>query len=551
MQSAYTALTKGDTLVITDPASNNKNYFQCLVTDVKPEDAVCIVDTDIDLDIVTPVSTTQHKGKGKSTTEKVDRTSKEISIGGSPSIITHLDSTYDAKLILKAWNPRLPLRLNLGSLDETHEIDSVNLFVGINEYATSSDSFLWSTLLSSSRAQEKSITIDPSDPYLFVNDKLTSELVISVHSEDAAFSNLVVTVDQSEDEEMTDSESVPSASSDSRECTNCHQSVPSRSYQLHLTFCERNNIVCPLGCGQLFLRRDGGIPESHWHCKDCSDAIHSAIYGNTASSKLIHDSYVHTEIDSCPSCHSSEPFSSKIALALHQATTCPNKLHICRFCHLKLPQETASPVDILEGYSGHESHCGSRTTDCPQCKRAVRLRELNSHMEYHNLQRLTNNKTPTLCSNANCVRTVPNSSPSTLGLCTMCFGPLHSTIHDPTGSRLKMRVERRYVIQLTRGCGRPSCTNTSACATANPVKLPMPQVMQRVKELQQQLDEQKVLMFCVDEMTTKRKMFVDFLAEGEQIYSREWVAKAIEETKGSESNARKWLETNAIKISEQ
>lgn len=537
MQSAYTTLTKGDTLVIPDP-TNSQHFFQCLVTDLKPADAVCIVDTDIDLDIITPA-----RPQSSSKSDTIDNTPIELKAGGAPALIKQLSRAQNQTILLKSWNADQPLTISLESL-EKETAAGINLFVGVSEYATSPNAFLWSTIMSSG-TKEKTITITPSDPYLFINDKITSEIVICVHAEEETYTNIVVSTTQNQDVEMADA--APILQGDSKECSNCHKFVPARSYQLHLTFCERNNIACPNGCGQLFLRLDGGVPESHWHCSECSDSV----YGNTAESKQIHDLYAHTPVPTCLACHSSAGFSNRIALALHQATTCPNKFHICRFCHLKLPQETASPVDILEGYSGHESHCGSRTTDCPKCKRAVRMRELRSHMEYHNMERLANSKAPAICSNLNCVRTLASNTDSkaTLGLCAICFGPLHSTVYDPTGAKLTQRLERRYLIQLTRGCGRAWCANTTACATASPVKLSMPQVMTRVQELLAGGSQRHL--FCVDEMTTKRKTFVDFLAEGEQVYTREWIAKAIEQTKGNESAARGWLEDNAIKISEQ
>lgn len=544
LQSGYTALTKGDTLVIMDPASNSQNFFQCLVTDIKPADAVCIVDTDIDLDIISkePV----QDGKGKTVTERKEVTQIELSLD-TPTLVSQLTSAQDQPLSLKKWNSKLPLLFKIETL-EKEDSPFVNLFIGFSEYATSRKSFTHSTLFS----QQNTITLNPNDPFLSSNDLSVPEIFLSLHSDKDIVSNVIVTVSQelTEDEDMTDVETA--ASAESTKCSNCLQTVPTRSFQLHLTFCERNNIACPDGCGQIFLRRDGGIPQSHWHCNEHN------VWGNTLDLKELHDEYAHTPVQACPECHEDEAFYNQISLALHRATTCPMKLHICRFCHLKLPQERASPVDILEGYSGHESRCGGRTTDCPKCKKAIRLRELASHMEYHNFERLSNANTPRLCTNANCVRTIATGADpkQTLGLCGICFGPLHNTAYDPTGAKLRQRLERRYVIQLTRGCGRAWCMNTTACATANPVKMAMPAVMARATELVAASTSESSPhgtgehLWCVDEMITKRKLVVDFMTE-EGIYSREWVSKAIETCMGNEGSARDWLEANAVKLSEQ
>jgi hypothetical protein len=55
--------------------------------------------------------------------------------------------------------------------------------------------------------------------------------------------------------------------------------------------------------------------------------------------------------------------------------------------------------------------------------------------------------------------------------------------------------------------------------------------------------------FCVDETTTKRKLFVDFEAD-HNVYDKSWLAMAIAEARGSESAARRWLELHSVKRSE-
>lgn len=54
LQSGYTALTKNDTLYISNP-SNPSRHYKGLVKELKPDDAVLIINTDIDLDIVPPL----------------------------------------------------------------------------------------------------------------------------------------------------------------------------------------------------------------------------------------------------------------------------------------------------------------------------------------------------------------------------------------------------------------------------------------------------------------------------------------------------------------
>lgn len=638
LQSAYTVLTKGDTLYINDPA-NPSRHFKCLVSELKPADAVLIVDTDIDLDIVHENNTNNElggsssKGKfasksnsnSKSTLSKSNFSSEPLVIDFSKNPATKATTVTipqisseelpNQKFVIKSWNKNFPLTISISNLKNEKNTDSpnhditsdpnfLNMFVSPSQFAYSSSAFTWSTLLTTNQ-REKTLSIKPTDPYLPSSlppinsssdngdnhsDNQDSHLyaVLSIpqntptkfsyHDVIVSFSQDISSSSSSDDDDgdasMTD------AHPDTKQCQNCQNFVPARSYQLHLTFCERNNIRCPKGCNQLFLRKDGGIPKSHWHCEECQEHNNnnnsslSSIFGNTEQSHQFHIQKVHTPVH-CDACEQTESlFSNTIDLALHKTTTCPAKLHICQFCHLKLPQGVASPVDILEGYTGHESFCGSKTTDCPTCKKAVRLRDLSAHMMIHNFQRLSNKPPSNICSNINCLRVLENESPQTkppYGLCAMCYGPLHNSTHDPTGNRIKQRVERRYVIQLTRGCGKPFCTNYETCATAMGLKLKMPEVMAKVKELMEMKEDNdesflnsttttkndpvnqrfKTVKFCVDETTLKRKMFVDLISEIEHLYSKEWAAKAIHLAKGNEAEARKWLETNAVKISEQ
>ncbi|KAF5094553.1 hypothetical protein D0Z00_003494 [Geotrichum galactomycetum] len=576
LRSGYTALTKGDTLVISDPASRSGKFYQCLVSDLKPEDAACIIDTDIDLHIVTPNASTQQSSssKGKNVSQGLDVPLVAL-VDGTPTVLPKLGPGRDAKLIIDKWDPALPINITLSNIAAS---GNVNVFVGTSEYSTSSDAFLWSTLLAPADVTEKTLTIMPGAEllrdYVSNTDKLADKIYIVVHTDnDAEMASAVIAVDQTPTEQDVDMPDVGPADLNSKVCVNCHKTVPAQSYQMHAVFCERNNVVCPRGCGKLFLRRDGGVPEAHWHCDECTAQHGAPVYGNSAASHTLHTAYFHEPVPTCPQCLPEAPhtggFPSRAALALHLTTACSGRLHICRFCHLRVPQEETTYLDRANGFTGHETRCGSKTTECTTCGKVVKLSLLASHMDYHNSQRLNQKNVPVLCANGNCVRTVAgggggganNGSETPLGLCAICFGPLHSTVYDPTGVKLAQRIERRYVIQATRGCGKPWCANQAACASANPALRAggMAQVMPLVQALTARaINDNNTdsgflpkFEFCVDEMTTKRKLFVDMVVEDEQIYARAWVARAVELAKGNEPRARQWLETHAIKLTEQ
>ncbi|VVT57884.1 uncharacterized protein SAPINGB_P005927 [Magnusiomyces paraingens] len=553
LQSAYTALTKNDTLYINDP-TNPAHHYKCLVAEVKPADAVLIIDTDVDLEIIPPLSSTTKSKKGKS---KKSPTNLALKVNltdnyGQITIpeITSFESS-PVKITISNYNQNLPLVVSLSNLADSptdlSDPNLLNLYLGSSEDTARESVFLYSTLLDTNQ-REKTIFIppnelQPSDSTLYATLTLPKDL-------DVIFENLSITFST---EHLASSPLPAFDAADSTQCSNCGQFVPQRSYQLHLNFCARNNIPCPQGCGQIFSRSAGGVPATHWHCNSCPPRV----FGNTKESYDLHQNVAHTPIDHCDACGLLTNSPNLISLAHHKASVCAAKLHICRFCHLRLPQGPQEASSY--GLSGHETVCGSRTADCDICQKAIRLRDMPAHLALHDIQRRSNRPPQHLCANVNCQRTLDNNNITSplppFGLCARCFGPLHSSVNDPTGTKLVARIERRYVIQLSRGCGKPFCCNREACATAMGSKLPMAQVMPRVKQLMTldptDPDRFEHVAFCVDETTTKRKMFVDLVADIELLYSREWAAKAIDVASGNEAEARRWLERNAVKLSEE
>lgn len=609
LQSGYTALTKNDALYIKDP-TNPLRHYKGIVKDLKPADAVLIIDTDIDLDIIPPLGIeNKHESSGKKQKYEQNLISKDTNeplvldlskINSTPEVVDNLSFNQNKrfkKFALSNWYQKSPLKISISIPTDVNDSDPnlLNFYISTSEYSISDSEFLWSSLNTSDQ-KEKHVIIQPNDPYLQQLSDSTSPTLYCIVSipkshdyptptfqnVSLSFSEDIINVDDADEDDvdMTISDTIKDGFV---QCENCMQQVPKGSYQLHLNFCARNNVRCTKGCNQIFSRRDTDAIDAHWHCELCSsshDNDSAMFYGNSKSSQTFHNENFHIK-QRCIACHSDQEFISSSALAHHRATVCSSKLHICRFCHLKLPQGETTPADTLAGFTGHESFCGGKTTDCEICHKAVRLRDLDSHLKIHDYQRLSNKEPRNICSNINCQRYISDNefydssgqttfSPVDIqgrteklpyGLCKICYGPLYNSAYDPSGAKLLSRIERKYVIQLTKGCGKSFCNNHEACATSMSTKLKMPEVMQHVREfmtlkIDSELDEnsgnrfQKVY-FCVDETTTKRKMFVDLVSEIEQLYSKNWAAKAIEVCKGNESDARKWLGSNAIKLQEQ
>lgn len=310
-----------------------------------------------------------------------------------------------------------------------------------------------------------------------------------------------------------------------KECPTCGRGIPETSWVLHTSFCARHTSICRT-CGMTFSRKE--IPIDHWHCEQCN-----------ASGVGWKAKHLATHLPERCECGYATLAGD---VARHRATDCPQRLQICRFCHLLVTQGEASPQQRLMGLTAHEDECGSRTADCPYCRRPVRLSSLVAHLDGHNNARRSRPQ-PTMCANHNCPHALDTNAADQppLGLCRSCYGPLYARgQHDPDGSRLLARVERRYILQLTRGCGHGWCQN-HACVTGSGIKRSVAESLAFVKSL-----PPGEHWFCVDELATRKAMFVS-LEDGE--YSRNWRGMAISRC-GSETEARKWLELNAAKLNE-
>jgi hypothetical protein len=361
-------------------------------------------------------------------------------------------------------------------------------------------------------------------------------------------------------------------SSDEIECKNCHQWVLKSSLFLHENFCLRNNIVCPQGCGQVFQKRSPAY-QNHWHCP------HDTFTGNTPSSRQKHDAIYHTP-QTCLSCEID--FPSIPTLAHHKTTTCPGKLILCRFCHLQVPQEgdPNEPTNaelLLSGLTPHELADGGRTTECHLCNKIVRFRDMDTHLRHHDLERLSR-PAPRICRNLNCGRTQDGASKTgdtragtrkgqgpgnEIGLCSVCFGPLYVSLHDPEGKALRRRIERRYLSQLLTGCGKPWCRNEYCRAGRKNLgredkSVPTKDAIPLVKPFLEGMDGRGYttpLHFCVDERSQKSRTLAEMMTaekgiEGKGGFGLEWCVAALEAEGGDLERGRSWLKGWAPQRSE-
>ncbi|KAF0635319.1 hypothetical protein FPSE5266_05453 [Fusarium pseudograminearum] len=562
LRENFTTLSKGSMIAVKGAHGEE---FKLLVDKVAPEgDGICVVDTDLEVDIEALDEEQARETLRRIISKQGGPTGS--STGGEIDVWKAVDGQVleggYVHYTLPSWNKSQPLAIELSTDEEDYALD---LFVTPNsprQRGQPREGVHVFGDFSPTINGVKRIVISPTNVEL----EGAEQIAISVHAYrhpdamDGPEKTLQYTLRAKVD--LPDEQSALNGASngtneerspDEEQCSNCLQFIPKRTMMLHENFCRRNNIVCP-GCKGVFKK---GSPEweAHWHC-DKDDA-----FGNSTISKEKHDYVFHTERQ-CSNCEFST--NSLPDLARHCTTVCPGKIILCRFCHLEVPQEgdpfNPSPEVLMSGLTAHELADGTRTTECHLCDKIVRLKDMETHLKHHELDKVSRLKPP-VCRNANCGRTMfgvgsrgqvrqapsEDQASNDIGLCSICFGPLYVSMHDPEGKALKRRIERRYLGQLMTGCGKTHCANewcktgrVNAGLDAKPSSAR--EVLPLVKPLLADVtDMSKALYFCVDEGSQRGRKLAEMMA-GEGVWDVEWCIAAAEAEKGSLDRMRDWLQ---------
>ncbi|KAI2792129.1 hypothetical protein POX_b02165 [Penicillium oxalicum] len=473
MRDNFTTLTTGE--ILTVPGTRNES-FRFLLDKVYPEgDGICVVDTDLEVDIVA-LSEEQARETLQKRLERAARapgTTDGSSVGGTISlqeeIVAQVRPGEYVDYELRDWDRHGALEIELAS-DEPNVYLFASPLGARQQGHPRADMHVWgdysSDLSKKFHIRPTNVALEGAEAiyisaYASALESHVEALVSSSSSQPLKYTLRVKARAEAEmgtkaQEDLGQEDHAPGDA----QCQNCQQWVPERTLVLHENFCLRNNILCPK-CGNVFQKRS---PEwaNHWHCS------HDSSHGNDAVSKQSHDTIYHTP-HNCPDCDAQ--FDGLPGLAQHRTTDCPGKLILCQFCHLLVPQRGDSDSDfhdpevVLSGLTPHELVDGGRTTECHLCSKIVRLRDMNTHLRHHDLERISR-PPPQICLNQNCGRTLSSGSGGnkSLGLCSICFGPLYVDTYDPEGKALRRRIERRYLSQLMSGCGKGWCQN-SYCKT--------------------------------------------------------------------------------------
>ncbi|KAI7897989.1 ubiquitin fusion degradation protein UFD1-domain-containing protein [Cokeromyces recurvatus] len=526
LRSHYNTLTKGQIL----SCRYGGRIYNFHVVDLKPEDAVSITDTDLEVDI-DPIN--------NDTTKPTIQSSSSVNIVNLNETVTR---TIIAKNEYKYWKLALNVdeqqlkQLNQLSLLVNVDVENgdADIIISKTDKMPTLDNHEWSDLSSN-----KKKTIQIATTNLLTSSKL---IYIGIHG---YTENTIVTwntvftsgCDDTKVDTIQDNESKEGKV----ECKNCHGWIAERTLMLHEGFCFRNNVLCPWGCGKVF-KKDSEDFREHWHCNQC-DYI-----GNTSGIEYEkHIDYYHT-LKTCV-CNGFRS-SSYEELSKHRQTNCPEKLITCRYCHNLTAQGVISldARDRLLGLYSHESYCGSRTITCQKCHKSIPIKDIQVHAKIHEVKR-QQQVLPPACSNYNCIRPRTRNK---LSLCQFCFGPFWIMEDDPKNVKLIQRVARKIHSQLTVGCGNEWCRNKyCATCTKDPkdattaASLLIPLIKGLPKELSLP-NPNPVLYLCVDESTSRKRFLAEIVYnELEGKYDLGWCVKAIESEQEDLDKAKLWLDKNA------
>ncbi|KAK6454311.1 ubiquitin fusion degradation protein [Scheffersomyces xylosifermentans] len=583
----YTTLTNKEHLVIEDDNLRYELFIDEINDEAHKTITACIVDTDVILDVV-PLN---DKLASEQLLEFNSNPHNNIVEIEDSLLLENVSSFLNPKFVPRIYKIDLTkydkeIQINLQNLDFTSNnydtVFNVDLIAGLDKLTTL-ENFKYTTMGQDFKIQNnldhgistdgaKSFTVDLRDDEIVNKLNRAKEVAIEGGEEPEKYLYLIpftwdsdaklkisITTDITSVHDIEDEiEMIPEGYT---RCSNCLKSISSNKLVLHESFCLRNNVRCTQ-CNSVFLK---SIPQSHWHC-DQGDNF----YTDSNLLKFKHIRLYHTnQAYKCNQCGSPTVYDSFLDLVTkHKATDCPQKLHQCRFCHLIVPQGEYTYQDRFENLTNHENSCGNKTVECYKCNKIFRTKDFQKHLKMHDLDKIQfnqwNKTTFRKCSNENCINLLKNDL-NDLGLCDLCYGPLYIAQNDPTNIKLQSRIERKYMMQLTKGCGNSWCNN-QYCLSSNNVssEIKGKPFKELIAFLNGYLFKQiarpslpinksysnggqgNSVWFCVNESISTRKILLDLIrAEGE--YDEEIIYKAVNE-RTNEEGIRSWLGENAVKV---
>ncbi|KAL6942132.1 hypothetical protein ACO0QE_003298 [Hanseniaspora vineae] len=540
---------------------NNTLTFK--IHELKPSPVICIVNVDLSLNIVHQIKI------------PVDKDNKQIGLASHVNaFIGNSTNGFSAISIIQPneeitiTNPQLTYQI---LLEKDHALqivandidESFQLFVGSDE-KVGSDCFKYSSMGHSCTKTTGQIcsgaTFDLpacSDPY-FIRPTLNQNT-----SEQRQFQHQFILRPKQEDIPNQFNSLLTDVPPGFTLCPHCNKSISETAFLMHELRCQKNISKCSQ-CHEIFEAvSPGHLAKNHWHCNELHEfhigGAHFLVpecHGESQHSYKEHCRWFHDLEANRQECDWCLDFStnSLYALGLHKEYECPEHPKLCRFCNLIVSRGERNFETDYFGLTGlHEFQCGSKTNDCYKCGNKVRQFEMEQHLLLHKMQ-LKNqvlNSILSICSNKNCCNVIENQEfNNKYQLCNFCYSKFYSTDEDKDGKRFRMRLERSYVLQLTKGCGYTHCKNTM-CRSSG-----MAQSFANVKEVLMFIQNKLLALvstpefyLCVDDSITKKKLTADIYLDNmnSNEYAQSWVYKAVNSTKSSSlETLDEWLHENAL-----
>lgn len=235
--------------------------YHLRVLELKPSSSVSVLETDIEVDIVSPDSapetTNQHVLKpllfGKSESGVVDE-------GNYMYYKFSID--HDTWGKISSGLAEIEVKLSMESQDGDTDLYLSKhpiLFPTRHQHGWSSHDVGSKSLVLNSKDQNLS---EGSYSIAVYGFKGKTEYQVSVTFQDSS--------NQKMGQQAVSSSSFVEA--DTLKCSNCNHYIPSRTIALHEAYCKRHNVICQhLGCG-IVLRIDEA--KNHVHCVKCGQAFH-------------------------------------------------------------------------------------------------------------------------------------------------------------------------------------------------------------------------------------------------------------------------------------
>lgn len=506
LRSNFTALTKGQFLW----AQYGGKKLKFLVEELKPENAVDIIDTDLEIDIVSPAN--------------LESSELPLINNNNQKRVIPLDTPIKQSISKGIhffeflWDRNSDISITLRS----SQIFGPDIFAlpGIQE--SSENTHLWA-VYSSSRF--KKLHIPSTDPLFKSSYHYSFSISSSIECDyEVTVGDFVPEIE----EDLTPNE-------DEYNCETCLKNVSKSKAAVHSAFCARNNIACK-ECRSVFLKKDFN---SHWHCEICN-------FGGDVLDKDRHFDFFH-RVKMCE-CKTEVP--GYHGLSRHKIIDCSQRLMECRYCHNMVLNGDFSnkPEDRLLNLTEHESYCGDRTIACAKCSAHVALKKMMVHAQYHDYLKQRQPPPFAKCINFGCIRPQP-VEPNVLKFCQSCFSPFWSPNFDPGNKLLLSKMARKYHGQLTTGCNNSWCCNPH-CATSIGKNLdPTAAALSLFPLLKVPQSSSDQCYFCMDSSSIKRwQQVMELKSRIGERYLVEWCIKALETTENDVNAAISWLRSHAPTI---